>query len=176
MTSNNKVKAPRPCTLSKEWEGTGLIDSNNGYTLKVSLIPFDGASIEFVSGYISYTKNIDCNHPSEVDGEITQAELEVALAIASSQRPWLKEEGFEFVEGERYEVLHMHGGELMHDLGEFGNYGGVQGIGSSTFAEIGYIKAFKPVVPYDPTDTPEQRHAKEQAAWDAVAGVEALEG
>jgi hypothetical protein len=157
MTSNNEVKAKRPCTV---WGQT--FDSN---TVK---------EVNAVSDhvYILLHGNMIDSFYVETEQDVPRILFEAIQAIANAHRPWLKAEGFQFVEGERYEVLHIHGGTLMHDLGEFGNYGGVQGIDSADFAELGYIKAFKPVVPYDPTDTPEQRLAKEQEAWDAVAGVE----
>jgi hypothetical protein len=121
MTTNNEVKAPRPCMLPKEWEGTGIIDSNNGYRLEISNCSVtDTDIIMFISGSAVYKKVIKVKRPSEYQAEVQKSQIEVALAIASAQRPWLKAEGFEFTPlGKGVKVFYR----LMHKSGhEFTGY------------------------------------------------------
>ena len=184
MTTNNEVKAPRPCTLPEGWifkyERTSL-DVSEIY--EVNHVHYQdsnyGVLIRDRKGNCLALCKLNFDETTEQDliHRTIQAKIqEIIQAIAFAHRPWLKAEGFEFVEGEWYEALHIHGGTLIHDMGEFGKYGEVQGIDSSNFADVGYIKAFKPVILYNPADTQQHRLTKEQEAWDAVAGVEAWEG
>lgn len=92
--------------------------------------------------------------------------LEAIQAIASAQRPWLKAEGFEFVEGEVYWVKHNLDRTFIlckHENGEF-----TPCWSDGTFIRERYaipsflarhILAFKLI-----DDSPE--------AWDKLAGVE----
>jgi hypothetical protein len=175
MTTNNAVKALRPCTLPKEfnappfdvyafedvgwWKGY-CKPENNEYipsSLIVRIAPNDDSL-----SLTDYRFQIPFCYKDEQ--EYAQSKLlEVYLVIASAQRPWLKAEGFEFDTCVDYIVLcepkdrpyiaqHHH----TTDTGE--HFFTVDGKYT-----IGAIVAFKPI-------------SDSQEAWDAVAHVEAWEG
>jgi len=186
MTTNNEFKAPRPCTLSKEWTGKGLIDSNNGYdlqyqtTIRHRTTPMVFAlQILFISGEAIYKKEITTLKEDDAKKAVIDAKLEVALVIASAQRSWLKAEGFEFDQVTRwYEIIYCYKDEP--DEQYYGVSQFVENMNGWDFddmeAQDWDIIAFKPIVEIDPADTSQQRLAKEQEAWDEVAGVEVWEG
>jgi hypothetical protein len=203
MTTNNKVKAPRPCTL---WGQT--FDSNLVETVMPSFYYYYDESLPAdhekhksarASILLKCQKRIDGHLVSdklEIEGKpffyktkneglfaIQGAEnlskqmfFEAIQAIASAQRPWLKAEGFEFVEGVEYwvkfrEVPHIlrctFHKDRRHDDGYefyFGSrddfyYEDIQGCRRDLSIRAVYALAFKPI-------------SDSQEAWDAVAGVE----
>jgi hypothetical protein len=103
MTSNNEVKAPRPCTL---WGQT--FDSNKF----LDIIVFQD------------TVSIGCGQfdmpTSEPTTDIHKTTMEAVLAIASAQRPWLKAEGFQFIEGKVYWVKNKLDETFLHCKDELG--------------------------------------------------------
>jgi hypothetical protein len=160
MTTNNEVKAPRPCTL---WGQT--FDSNK----------FKGFTV------FSDTVSIVCGQydmpTSEPTTDVPKTTMEAIQAIASAQRQWLKADGFEFEDGQQYEILR----DAYHTrcVGFFKNHKDM-GLGfyNSMHEEaeiVIFLEAaisFKPYLEWEINDTPEQRHAKEQEAWEAVSHVE----
>jgi hypothetical protein len=164
-----KVKASRPCTLPKDWEGTGLIDSNNGYILESTVCTVsETCTIMFRSGEAVYKKIIPLS-VSDYRQAIIDAQIEVALAITDAQRPWLKAEGFEFLEGEVYWVKHKLDETFLlckHENGEFTPCWSDGTFIRERFAIPSFLErhilAFKPI-------------SDSQEAWDAVAHVEVAE-
>ena len=151
MTTNNDVKAQRPCTL---WGQT--FDSNKVYDI----------SVMTDSVCLWLDNNLPCVDSPDVEEGATKLMFEAIQAIASAQRPWLKAEGFEFVDDEVYWVKHALDKTFLlckHENGEF-----TPCWSDGTFVRERYaipsflaknILAFKPI-------------SDSQEAWDAVAGVE----
>lgn len=162
MTTNNEVKAPRPCTL---WEQT--LDSNLFRRISVMQVP----DITSAQVWLDVSTNGELNYiksPTSTDAVLTQKYYNEAIqAIASAQRSWLKAEGFEFVQDEVYMLLNKDGGFAIgtpyldtddpiflvcdSKRNTFDNY-----------IDFQEIVAFKPI-------------SDSQQAWDAVAGVEVWE-
>lgn len=166
MTTNNRVKAPRPCTLLgktfpnafdlniKEWFSQNH-DENEPYEYGFTISTYPRSTADACQANLSFT-----NSPAYSTLEaMLEAKTIAWQTIASAQRPWLKAEGFEFDTCVDYIVLcepkdrpyiaqHHH----TTDTGE--HFFTVDGKYT-----IGAIVAFKPI-----SDT--------QEAWDAVAGVE----
>jgi hypothetical protein len=183
MTTNN-VKAPRPCTtLPEGWvlNSKGLaVDTTNSLQvvwdrdddleLTVRII----SSSMFTYAYVMVTAE-----DNDTLLEILPSRLyEAYRAIANAQRPWLKAEGFEFVEGEVYWVMHKY--DKTYLLCKFDNkkfypaWSNGDVIETEEEISIYYksdiasfhksdILAFKPI-------------SDSQEAWDAVEKVERWEG
>lgn len=132
MTTNNEVKAPRPCTL---WGKT--FDSNTV------------TSFTLFSNRLSVCCELVYRPTRPETLTNKEALLEAIQAIASAQRPWLKGEGFEFVDGSYYRILTKNFEEH------------IDTVYNATCSS--YVLAFKPI-------------SDSQEAWDAVAGVEVAEG
>jgi len=163
MTPNNEVKAPRPCTLPKEWKGERTFNIYNFTEIEYIYERSDYwtpdcdvcGSIR-INVYIKTNASIDpFRHTQWYDKEkdaIKEAQLfsmEVIRAIASAQRQWLKAKWFQFVDGEEYEILSK--AYEKH----------IDTVYNATASD--YILAFKPI-------------SDSQEAWDAVAHVEVWEG
>ena len=172
MTTNNEVKAPRPCTLP--WGVTFDFNNFKFCSLRGGLNRND--TLQRV--YVKLKDGDTLYSPYYTEEQAWEVYSKVILAIASAQRPWLKAEGFQFVEGTVYEVLtertaedgsiyharntvyyHASNSTLIscYDNGKHKNDGYT---GKSAF--WCYSKnalAFKPI-------------SDSQEAWDAVAGVE----
>jgi hypothetical protein len=155
MATNNEVKAPRPCTL---WGRT--FDINQ--VISVSLNHAKTKAWVYGENY----NDLAFYFGTDAEGK----QFEALQAIASAQRPWLKAEGFEFLEDVEYRLLYepydLEGDDIEH------NNILTECVGEHSQWADDVTVAFKPCVPYDPTYTPQQRLAKEQEAWDAVAHVE----
>ena len=201
MTTNNEVKAPRPCTLP--WGVTFDFNNFKFCSLRGGLNRND--TLQRV--YVKLKDGDTLYSPYYTEEQAWEVYSKVILAIASAQRPWLKTEGFEFVEGKQYVIPYYVAGDeqdgdrildwyehqgvftfkkkvrwgmgedsegysLFHvTRNQFEGYNAVYS-GTQYHNEAYDPEYFKPYIPYDPTDTPQQRLAKEQEAWDAVAGVE----
>ena len=168
MTTNNKVKAPRPCTLWGQTFDSNLVESitrkhymdKNGNFLDSILVEkhYGGRSLAKIRG-LEYG---------------IKAFQEALQAIASAQRPWLKVEGFEGGNGTVVELLYKDGSRC------FGKFDGINSF-ITTWSDghvyyqskdleesdlettnINHFKAFKPI-------------SDSQEAWDEVAGVEVWE-
>lgn len=153
MTTNNQVKAPRPCTI----EGV-TFDSNN-------LISILARESDF--GIFYFDGRSDADYQTIYTTKL----LKAIQAIASAQRPWLKAEWFEFVQGEVVELLYKDGSRC------FGKFDGINAFNtcwSDGFIyyedrhskennletiNISLFNAFKPI-----SDSEEE--------WYALAGVE----
>ena len=176
MTTNNEVKAQRLCTL---WGQTFDFNDFKFCSLRGGVNRNDTLQRVYVR-----LKNGDTLYsPYYNEEQAWEVYNQVILAIASAQRPWLKAEGFEFVEGEVYHVLNTYGSHFfavfrkntpIESLG-CGDYNFSEGFNSSDSKGIYYscedsyymsvgtkkenVVAFKPI-------------SDSQEAWDAVAGVE----
>jgi len=110
--SNNEVKAPRPCTLPKEWNGErtfnvyAFTEIEYIYERSDYWTPYcDVCGSIRINVYIKTNASIDPFRPTQwydkEEDAIKEAQLfsmEAIQAIASAQRPWLKAEGFDFVD------------------------------------------------------------------------------
>jgi len=158
MTTNNRVKAPRPCTLPKGWTDKGMafktvtFDSNKFQALTVTKLDSNSFRLILEADIVRYSEVMSSH-------DILQLQMQTIQAIASAQRPWLKAEGFEFDTCVDYIVLcepkdrpyiaqHHH----TTDTGE--HFFTVDGKYT-----IGAIVAFKPI-------------SDSQEAWKAVEHVE----
>lgn len=161
----NPIKAPRPCTLWGQTFDSNLVGSVDWYY-------FEDGGIEItVEDYIGNTLaslNINELEDKQLEAVTVKAKTQEAIqAIASAQRPWLKAEGFEFVQDEVYMLLNKDGGFAIgtpyldtddpiflvcdSKRNTFDNY-----------IDFQEIVAFKPI-------------RDSQEAWDAVAHVEVWE-
>ena len=158
MSINNKVKAPRPCTLWGQTFDSNLVESitrkhymdKNGNFLHSILVEkhYGGRSLAKIRG-LEYG---------------IKAFQEALQAIASAQRPWLKAEGFQFVQDVVYKLLHKDGSFLIGTpyLDTADSIFLLCDSNRNTFdnhIEFENFVAFKPI-----SDSEEE--------WDAVAGVE----
>lgn len=157
----NQIKAPRPCTVDKMKPNTTFDTSSGVKELEV---------IEREDLYSCYWQVL----VTFIDGTRTWSDYfntskeaydllnDLIQAIASAQRPWLKAEGFEFVNGNRYHVLCRNGSfdyVMLFNEGSFYDTSGY-------YYEVGSIIAFQPALhPLTPKE-------KVQESWEAVAGVE----
>jgi len=163
MTTNNEVKASRPCTL---WGQT--FDSNLFRRISVMQVnDITSAQIWLyvpVEGELKYIKS-----PTSTDGVLTQKYYNEAIqAIASAQRPWLKAEGFQFVDGQWYNIMQYGNIVYPYKYDATENSFTNSDLSAKDWNDPYLIKrrdvlAFKPI-----SDT--------QEAWDAVAGVEVYKG
>jgi hypothetical protein len=179
MTTNNEVKAPRPCTLWGQTFDIYLIKelsqiTNNGYPQYV----VTGKNRQALA-----LSPVMPEHEEDISAYQNKMLLEASQAIASAQRQWLKAEGFGFVEGEVYHVLDTYGSHFfaifsrntpIENLGR-GDYKFSEGFISSDSKGVYYscedsyymsvgtkkedVLAFKPI-------------SDSQEAWDELAHVE----
>jgi hypothetical protein len=153
MTTNKEVKAQRPCTL---WGWT--FDSNQ----VISVILNHAKTKVWVYG--ENYKDLAFYFDTDAEGK----QFEAIQAIASAQRPWLKAEGFQFMQEVVYMLLHKDGSCMIGTpyLDTHDPIFLLCDSNRNTFdkhIEFEAVVAFKPI-------------SDSQEAWDAVAGVEVWEG
>lgn len=174
-----EIKALRPCILPKGW-----VLENNIKQLDVSEI-FQVSHVHYRNneyGIVLRDREHNCLASLQLDFDetvekdiiypIVQLKIqEIIQAIASAQRPWLKAEGFEFVEGALYEAVvlgcdtYSVAGKCFYSDGEA--YLNVEDA-RENFSLEEETYAFKPIVPF--YSTVEEK----QAIWDSFKTVKAV--
>lgn len=182
MTTNNEVKAKRPCTLwGKTFDSNDFVDiiinkqqqgnvpEDGGFFFDVEVRCIGGKNPYRITGYR------DTYNEALLDAQ--KLTSEAIQAIASSQRPWLNAEGFEFGESIPYYFLRDSGtfemlsiwNDEFHPCDSTGIP--IDSDDCSEWWETEYRDNYtlSDFVAFKPIDD-------SQEAWDAVAHVEVWEG
>jgi hypothetical protein len=105
-----EIKAPRPCTLPKGWTDKGMafktvtFDSNKFQALTVTKLDSNSFRLILEADIVHYSEVMSYH-------DVLQLQMQTIQAIASAQRPWLKAEGFEFVERQQYIIPYYVAGD-----------------------------------------------------------------